>query len=72
MLAAFKVGTPPHGGLALGLDRLIMLLSGETSLKETMAFPMTSTGRTAVMTAPAEVTPEQLAELHISVVAKKS
>jgi aspartyl-tRNA synthetase len=71
MLAAFKVGTPPHGGLALGLDRLIMLLAGETSLKETMAFPMTSTGRTAVMTAPAPVTPEQLAELHISVVSKK-
>lgn len=65
MLRAFEVGTPPHGGIALGLDRLVMLLAGETSLKEAIAFPMTSSGRTAVMDAPSAVTQEQLAELHI-------
>jgi aspartyl-tRNA synthetase len=71
MLRAFRVGTPPHGGIALGLDRLVMLLAGEESLKETIAFPMSSTGRTAVMTAPEEVSDEQLAELHIKVVEPK-
>lgn len=68
MLDAFSVGTPPHGGIALGLDRLIMLLSGETSLKEAIAFPMTSTGRTAVMDAPSEVSDLQLKELGIDVI----
>lgn len=74
MLEAFAVGTPPHGGIALGLDRLVMLLAGESSLKETIAFPMTSTGRTAVMDAPSPAAAEQLAELHVRVVepAKKS
>lgn len=71
MLEAFKVGTPPHGGIALGLDRLIMLLAGETSLKETIAFPMTSSGRTAVMDAPSPVSESQLKELGLHVVAKK-
>lgn len=70
MLKAFTVGTPPHGGIAFGLDRLIMLLAGETSLKETIAFPMTSTGRTAVMDAPNEASDEQLAELGLKVVKK--
>jgi aspartyl-tRNA synthetase len=67
MLRAFKVGTPPHGGIALGLDRLVMLLAGETSLKETIAFPMTSTGRTAVMDAPSLVSQQQLDELGLAV-----
>jgi aspartyl-tRNA synthetase len=67
MLEAFQLGTPPHGGIALGLDRLVMLLAGETSLKETIAFPMTATGRTAVMDAPCPITDEQLKELHINV-----
>ncbi|HEX7017356.1 MAG TPA: amino acid--tRNA ligase-related protein [Patescibacteria group bacterium] len=67
MLEAFEVGTPPHGGIALGLDRLAMVLANETSLKEAIAFPMTSSGRTAVMDAPAEVDPSQLKELHIQV-----
>lgn len=65
MLEAFQVGTPPHGGIALGLDRLAMLLSGETSLKEAIAFPMSSTGRTAVMDAPSPVEPALLKELGI-------
>lgn len=71
MLEAFEVGTPPHGGIALGLDRLVMILAGESSLKETMAFPMTSSGRTAVMSGPSEVSEEQLKELHIQVVKPK-
>lgn len=65
MLEAFQVGTPPHGGIALGLDRHVMLLAGETSLKEAIAFPMSSTGRTAVMDAPSPVEPAQLNELGI-------
>lgn len=67
MLEAFSVGTPPHGGIALGLDRQIMLLAGEESIKETIAFPMSSTGRTSVMDAPNPVSPEQLKELHLAV-----
>src|SRR6266568_1343307 len=67
MLEAFSFGTPPHGGIALGLDRHVMILAGETSMKETVAFPMTSTGRTAVMDAPAEVSKEQLDELGLKV-----
>ncbi len=67
MLEAFKVGTPPHGGIALGLDRHVMLLAGESSLKEVVAFPMTSSGKTAVMEAPNPISPEQCAELHIEI-----
>lgn len=67
MLKAFELGTPPHGGIALGLDRLVMLLAGEESLKETIAFPMTSSGRTAVMDGPSAVDPEQLKELSLIV-----
>lgn len=67
MLEAFKLGTPPHGGIALGWDRLVMLLAGETSLKEVIAFPMTSTGRTAVMDGPAKIDQSQLDELGLSV-----
>jgi len=67
MLEAFSYGVPPHGGIALGLDRQIMLLSGESSLKEAIAFPMTSTGRTAVMDGPSTATEEQLKELGIKI-----
>lgn len=72
MLEAFEVGTPPHGGIALGLDRLVMMIAGETSIKEAIAFPMTSTGKTAVMAAPAGVSEKQLKELHIEVVMPKA
>ena len=67
MIEAFKTGTPPHGGIALGLDRLVMLLAGEDSLKEAIAFPMTSTGRTAVMDSPSDVEPSVLKTLHLRV-----
>lgn len=72
MLEAFKVGTPPHGGIALGLDRLVMVLSQEDSMKESVAFPMTSTGRTSVMDAPSEVSEEQLAEVSLQIKGKGS
>ncbi|HUD44613.1 MAG TPA: amino acid--tRNA ligase-related protein [Patescibacteria group bacterium] len=71
MLEAFSYGAPPHGGIALGLDRHIAILANETSLKEAIAFPMTSTGRTAVMDAPAIVSKEQLKELQLQVTAKE-
>jgi aspartyl-tRNA synthetase len=70
MLEAFEVGTPPHGGIALGLDRMVMLLANETSLRESIAFPMTSSGKTSVMDAPNEIAEEQLRELHIQVQTK--
>jgi aspartyl-tRNA synthetase len=71
MLKAFRLGTPPHGGIAFGIDRLLMLMTGEDNLRETMAFPMTASGRTSVMDAPSPVDKEQLAELKLSVTADK-
>jgi aspartyl-tRNA synthetase len=68
MLEAFSYGTPAHGGIALGLDRLVMLLSRQSSLKEAIPFPMTSTGRTAIMDAPAATGAEQLRELGLKVI----
>jgi aspartyl-tRNA synthetase len=70
MLKAFEQGTPPHGGLALGLDRLIMILANEKSLKEVIPFPMTSKGSTAVMDAPSPVSQDDLDTLHIDVTEK--
>jgi aspartyl-tRNA synthetase len=67
MLEAFSYGAPPHGGIALGLDRQVMIIAGESSLKEVIAFPMTSKGHTAVMDAPNEISDEQLKELGIKV-----
>ncbi|MFH2085735.1 MAG: amino acid--tRNA ligase-related protein [bacterium] len=67
MLEAFSYGVPPHGGIALGLDRQIMLLANENSLKEAIAFPMTSTGHTAVMDGPNIATDEQLKELGLKI-----
>ncbi len=71
MLTAFTYGVPPHGGIAPGLDRLLFVLMGEPSIREVMAFPTTSGGKTSVMEAPSEATPEQLQELGISVKATK-
>ncbi len=65
MLEAFKFGAPPHGGIACGIARLMMVLQGEESMKEVVAFPQTSSGQTAVMSAPSKVEPEQLKELGI-------
>jgi Cys-tRNA(Pro) deacylase len=67
MLKAFTYGVPPHGGLAHGIDRLIMTLSGEEALREVVAFPQTSSGTASVTKAPTKVPDEQLKELGISV-----
>ena len=65
MLEAFRYGTPPHGGFAPGIDRIVMLLQNEPNIREVIAFPKTGEGRDLMMNAPAEVTPEQLKELKI-------
>ncbi len=65
MVTAFKYGVPPHGGIAPGIDRFLMTVLGEISLREVIAFPMTSGGQTAVMDAPSKATAEQLKELGI-------
>ncbi|RMG37500.1 MAG: aspartate--tRNA ligase [Gammaproteobacteria bacterium] len=67
LLDALKFGCPPHGGLAFGLDRLVMLMAGAHSIREVMAFPKTQNANCLLTHAPSEVTPEQLRELHIRV-----
>jgi aspartyl-tRNA synthetase len=62
---AFKYGVPPHGGIALGVERLMMILMGEKTLKEVIAFPLTSDGRDPLMDSPSEITKEQLKELGL-------
>ncbi|WCF09793.1 aspartate--tRNA ligase [Paenibacillus thiaminolyticus] len=71
LLNAFEYGTPPHGGIALGLDRLIMLLAGRTNLRETIAFPKTASAVDLMMDAPNIVEPAQLEQLHIKSAVKK-
>ncbi|HEY0010493.1 MAG TPA: amino acid--tRNA ligase-related protein [Candidatus Paceibacterota bacterium] len=71
MLEAFKLGTPPHGGIALGVERNIMNLTGESYLREVQAFPMTRGGQTSVMRAPKPLEEKQLDELALQVVKKK-
>lgn len=65
MLKAFEYGVPPHGGFAFGLDRLIMMLVGASSIREVIAFPKMRDGSCAMMDAPSEVDPDQLEELSI-------
>ncbi|GAE26704.1 aspartyl-tRNA synthetase [Halalkalibacter wakoensis JCM 9140] len=72
LLEAFEFGTPPHGGIALGLDRLIMLLAGRTNLRDTIAFPKTASASDLLTNAPSEVSVEQLIDLNLSVIGKKS
>ncbi|WP_438311119.1 aspartate--tRNA ligase [Sporosarcina sp. FA9] len=71
LLDAFDYGTPPHGGIAFGLDRIVMLLSGSTNLRDTIAFPKTSSASCLLTSAPDIVDAGQLAELGISVLNKK-
>ncbi len=70
MLEAFTYGVPPHGGIAPGIDRFLMAVLGEPSVREVVAFPMTAGGRTAVMNAPSPATDEQLHELGIKVITR--
>lgn len=65
LIEAFKYGAPPHGGIALGLDRLVMLLSGRTNLRDTIAFPKTASASCLLTDAPSEVSNSQLHELHL-------
>ncbi len=68
LLEAFKYGPPPHGGIAPGLDRLVMLLAGEQSIREVIAFPKNTLGQSLMDDCPAEVDPQQLEELHIRII----
>lgn len=65
LIEAFKYGAPPHGGIALGLDRLVMLLSGRTNLRDTIAFPKTASASCLLTDAPSKVSDSQLHELHL-------
>jgi len=65
LLEAFKYGAPPHGGIAFGLDRLVMLLSGSETIRDTIAFPKTQTGADLMTGAPDAISAKQLKELHL-------
>jgi len=71
LLNAFEYGVPPHGGIAIGLDRLISDLLGEPNIREVIAFPKTGDNRDLMMKAPSEIREEQLKELHIKIATKK-
>lgn len=67
LLEAFEYGTPPHGGIALGLDRLVMLLAGRSNLRDTIAFPKTASASCLLTEAPSAVSEAQLDELHLRI-----
>jgi aspartyl-tRNA synthetase len=72
LMTAFEYGTPPHGGIAMGLDRLVMLLAGSSNLRDTIAFPKTASASCLLTDAPGEVSLEQLHELHLSLNVKRN
>jgi len=71
MINAFKLGAPPHGGIAPGVDRTVMLLADEPNIREVIAFPFNQQAQDLMMNAPAEATLKQLRELHLQVVLPK-
>ncbi|MBE6185473.1 aspartate--tRNA ligase [Bacillus ginsengihumi] len=71
LLDAFEYGTPPHGGIALGLDRLVMLLAGRSNLRDTIAFPKTASASCLLTDAPGPVSEAQLDELHLNIQLKE-
>ncbi|MFF2754216.1 aspartate--tRNA ligase [Psychrobacillus sp. NPDC058041] len=72
LMEAFEYGTPPHGGVAFGLDRLVMLLSGRTNLRDTIAFPKTASASCLLTQAPSSVETAQLEELSLNVIVQNS
>ena len=68
MLNAFRYGAPPHGGIAPGIDRIVMLLAGASTIRDVIAFPLNQQGRDLLMNAPSEVMDRQLKELHLRIV----
>ncbi|MDX1807047.1 MAG: aspartate--tRNA ligase [Paenisporosarcina sp.] len=72
LLEAFEYGTPPHGGIALGLDRLVMLLAGRNNLRDTIAFPKTASASDILTKAPSAVSEEQLKDLSLAISLQKS
>jgi aspartyl-tRNA synthetase len=67
MINAFKYGAPPHGGIAPGIDRIVMLLADESNIREVIAFPMAQNGRDLLMNAPAPVAEKQLRDVHLTI-----
>ncbi|MCK5749254.1 MAG: aspartate--tRNA ligase, partial [Oricola sp.] len=68
MLNAFKFGAPPHGGCAMGIERIVMLLADQVNIREVTMFPMTQQAEDLLLHAPVEATPQQLKDVHIRVV----
>ena len=68
MLNAFRYGAPPHGGIAPGIDRMVMLLADEPNIREVILFPMNQRAEDLMMNAPSDVSAQPLRELHIRTV----